>query len=204
MADGGNESSGKWWLRYVIVPIIAACIGSLGIGAIVVALIQNSQNDEPTALITSPPSVASAITQGQSGADVTSTTPQFVSPTPTIEIPTPITDATTTAKLVKCETIKTAFPQTLEEVRAKFGLPANGRNFRLVYEECGATATGFIFEGDTEFELSVPEGGCIDSYSGAYFSEQPVSESFGGLRVYGGTVRATGMTYQVAWCETKP
>jgi hypothetical protein len=115
----------------------------------------------------------------------------------------PVVETTATAKSLKCDTIKTAFPQTLEEVRVKFGLPTNSGNFRLIYEECGAIATGFIFEGDTEFELSVPEGGCIDSYSGAYFSEQPVSHSFGGLRVYSGIVRATGMTYRVAWCELK-
>jgi hypothetical protein len=115
----------------------------------------------------------------------------------------PVVDETATARSIKCDAIRSTLPQTLEEVRVKFGLPANNRNFRLIYEECGATATGFIFEGDTEFELSVPEGGCIDSYSGAYFSEQPVSHSFGGLRVYSGIVRTTGMTYRVAWCELK-
>lgn len=103
----------------------------------------------------------------------------------------------------KCEAIKAAFPQSLEDVRAKFKLPANERTFRLVYEECGAVATGFIFEGNTEFELPVPQGGCIDSYNGAYFSEKPVANSFNGLRVYSGIVRATGMTYRTAWCETK-
>lgn len=119
------------------------------------------------------------------------------------EIPTPTPFVENPAKASKCETIKSTFSQSLEGVRARFSLPSGERNFRLVYEECGSIATGFIFEGNTEFELSVPEGGCIDSYSGAYFSEQPVSHSFGGLRVYGGIVRATRVTYRVAWCETK-
>jgi len=104
----------------------------------------------------------------------------------------------------KCEWLQDNFPQSLEDARINFNLPASSSNFRLVYEECGATATGFIFEGDTEFELQVPEGGCIDSYSGAFFSETPVENSFGGLRVYGGTVRATGVTYRAAWCSEYP
>jgi len=204
MVDDGNEHGWKWWLRYVIVPIVAACIGSLGIGAIAVTLIENSGNNEPAMSITSPPPAASATSQGQTGIEKTPAGQQLASPPPPAETSIPTVDATVTVKLLKCETIKTIFPQTLEKVRAEFGLPASGRNFRLIYEECGATATGFIFEGDIEFELQVPKDGCIDSYSGAYFSEQPVSESFGGLRVYSGIVRATGMTYRMAWCETKP
>lgn len=104
----------------------------------------------------------------------------------------------------KCQQLQNSFPQTLDDVREKFNLPQNYRNFRLVYEQCGAIANGFIFEGSTEFELQVPDGGCIDSYSGAYFSTQPEEESSGGLRAYSGIVRATGMTYRAAWCETKP
>lgn len=100
-----------------------------------------------------------------------------------------------------CQQIERDFPQTLDAVKAKFGLPSSWDNFRLVYENCGSIANGFIFEGTVEFSIQTSPGGCIDSYSGAYFSDKPTSTSFGGLRVYNGTVRATGVTYRVAWCE---
>lgn len=107
-------------------------------------------------------------------------------------------------QLTKCELISRDLPQTIETVRSHFSLPGGERNFRLIYEGCGATATGFVFEGNTEFELQVPAGGCIDSYSGAYFSDPPATESSGGLRAYSGLVRATGVTYRIGGCDLKP
>lgn len=103
-----------------------------------------------------------------------------------------------------CDQIQNTFPQSLDAVQDTFNLPSTHTNFRLVYEDCGAIATGFIFEGAAEFEVEVPAGGCIDSYSGAYFSSTPTENAFGGLRVYDGIVRATGVTYRTAWCLEHP
>lgn len=103
----------------------------------------------------------------------------------------------------ECANISNSFPQSLEQVREDFRLPDGETVFQMVYEKCGSIATGFIYQGNTEFALDVPNGGCIDSYHGAFFSEIPVDESSGGLRVYAGFVRTTGMTYRV-WCEGQP
>lgn len=54
-----------------------------------------------------------------------------------------------------CQQLQDTFPQSLDDVRTQYKLPEGG-SLRLVYEQCGATATGFIYEGNTEFELQVP------------------------------------------------
>ncbi len=52
MSDTKQEKGIKWWTRYAIVPIIVACIGSLGLGTIIVAVIQNIR--PPNTVIVSP------------------------------------------------------------------------------------------------------------------------------------------------------
>jgi len=136
----------------------------------------------------------------------TSPTGSTATPTATLtRTPAPPTrPLTNTPVKPECVHIGDTFPQSPGAVREHFRLPSAWHNFKLVYEECGAIATGFVFEGNTEFELEVPQGGCIDSFAGAFFSEKPVPNAFGGLRVYGGAVRATGVTYRAAWCNEHP
>lgn len=152
-------------------------------------------------------------------------TTNFLTPTPVTPTDTPLLPTyTPTAVLVPpantssvnsaqatqmatCEWLKTNFPQSLEEVKARFNLPDSATNtFSLVTEICPGVANGFILrDAVTEFHLEVPPGGCIDSWSGETRYEgdvgAPAPDGFGGWRVYKGTVYTKGMTYRVANCE---
>ena len=135
--------------------------------------------------------------------------PPTMTPTNTPEAPTMMPTGTVSSsddtKNVRCQEIQSTFPQTRDAITSSplFQFPV-GSSIDVVREECGGTATGFVYNGPPHI-LSVPEGGCIDSDYGAFFSEQPVDgKTFTGQRAYSGTVKATTMTYRVAWCELKP
>jgi hypothetical protein len=105
-----------------------------------------------------------------------------------------------------CQQLVGKIPNSPQEVRTKFGLPAN-RGITLFYEisSCTDSPNGFIVEEGSLITMQVPEGGCIDAYSGSRFSEETVSEKTGGgRRAYKGNVQTTALTYRVAGCELKP
>ncbi len=86
MSDDKQEKGVKWWTRYVIVPIVVACIGSLGMGAIIVAVIQNVQ--PPSTVIVSPTNTPTpeSIPALQSASALQTNTP--VPPTNVAVLPT--------------------------------------------------------------------------------------------------------------------
>ena len=102
-----------------------------------------------------------------------------------------------------CIWLQGNFPQSPQDVKAKFGMSSN-RNIRLIYEICRNAANGFILEEGERILLEVPEGGCIDSDDRAVFSDQTTQESFGGRRAYSGSVLVTAATYRVRGCVEKP
>jgi hypothetical protein len=75
-----------------------------------------------------------------------------------------------------CQQLDGKIPNSPQEVRTKFGFPAN-RGITLFYEILGCTDSpnGFIVEEGSLITMQVPEGGCIDAYSGSRFSEETVS-----------------------------
>ena len=135
---------------------------------------------------------------------VTSTT--IASPAPTL---LPVSSSTLSANTADinqvCQSLSGIIPNSPEEVRAKFGIPAD-KGITVFYELCQEAPNGFgTEETPSLFTLEVPSGGCIDSYSGAQFSEATVLEElFGGRRAYSGTVTTTSLTYRIAGCELKP
>lgn len=104
-----------------------------------------------------------------------------------------------------CQAIIGRLPNSPQEVRAKFGIPAD-KGIRMFYEICQEAPNGFIVEESPSLlTLQVPQGGCIDSYSGAKFSDATVPEKLGGgRRAYSGSVTTTSLTYRIAGCELKP
>ncbi len=104
-----------------------------------------------------------------------------------------------------CQALIGVIPNSPEDVRTKFGIPAN-KDIRVLYELCQEAPNGFVVEESSSlFTLEVPSGGCIDSYSGAKFSDATVPEQLGGgRRAYSGTVTTTSLTYRIAGCELKP
>ena len=169
----------------------------LSFGAIIAALITSgqlrlqfgSQEPTPTATVLPP-------------------TPTMTAAAPTMTAPAATTVTSTAPRYgsdeEKCQQLLNSFPQTEEEMRARFNLPPDS-SVALVTEFCrGEVVNGFILEGRTDIQVEVPDGGCIDSDTDSYFSETPQPESWGGLRATGGVVRAEGMTYRAAWCERIP
>lgn len=104
-----------------------------------------------------------------------------------------------------CQETIGILPNSPQEIKAKFGIPAD-KGIRIFYEICQEAPNGFIVEDTPSlFTLQVPPGGCIDSYSGARFSDATVPEQlFGGRRAYSGSVTTTSLTYRIAGCELKP
>lgn len=135
---------------------------------------------------------------GHSFFDVT---PEVLTPKPIIGTPTAAPMPPTSI----CQAIMGKLPNSPQEVRVKFGIPAD-KGIRLFYEICQEAPNGFIVEESPAlFTLQVPQGGCIDSYSGANFSDATVPERlFGGRRAYSGSVTTTSLTYRIAGCELKP
>lgn len=82
--DKESEKGCRWWLRYIIVPLTAACVGGGGIVAIIVALI-------PVVFPTPPIPTTVTIPPGAVAASTPTATP--ISPTNT---PVPPTDTPTT------------------------------------------------------------------------------------------------------------
>lgn len=133
---------------------------------------------------------------------VTTTAPQLVTQS-TAPTQTPLTGSANTN--ASCQAIIGRLPNSPQEVQVKFGIPAD-KDIRLFYEICQEVPNGFIVEESPSlFTLQVPQGGCIDSYSGAKFSDATVPEKLGGgRRAYSGFVTTTSLTYRIAGCELKP
>lgn len=122
-----------------------------------------------------------------------------------IPVRTVVASPPTIASPVPCQAIIGKLPDNPEEVRRMFGLPSD-KGIRVFYEICQEASNGFIVEeSPSTFTLQVPTGGCIDSYSGAEFTEATEPDrTGGGRRVYSGSVTTTSLTYRIAGCELKP
>jgi hypothetical protein len=115
------------------------------------------------------------------------------------------TSSDITVSTSTCQTITGQLPDSPQDIRARFNIPSD-KSIRVFYELCQEAPNGFIVdESPSVFTLQVPEGGCIDSYSGATFSEATSPENIGGgRRAYSGAVTTTSLTYRIAGCELKP
>ena len=181
-----KEKGAKWWIRYVFVPIAVALIGGGGVCAIAVAVIPYIfPTPSPSQIINTPEVTV------QSSTEVSQPI-QVVQPTAT--------------QITQCDLLKSSLPQSENEVISKFGFPS-GTTILFIYELCPSAANAFSFKTNPNvvIELKVPDGGCIDSWSG--FTEYigdvgtPIEDGHGGWRVYKGTVRAPEMTYRIAGCK---
>lgn len=149
-----------------------------------------------------PPTAAQTITFTNTPLPTLTDTPTPTStftPVPPIPTNTVMPSTPTPRPLSRCEITQRDFPQTIEAVAAKFNVPVNAI-FDIIRENCGSIVDGFILRGSTEVEIEVPNGGCIDAPPNAVFSQSTVSDGFGGLRAYEGTVRAGALTYRI-WCS---
>ena len=162
---------------------------------------------QPAAPPTNTPTLPATHTPTATPAPSTSTAPPLnKTQMPAVPTDTPSINPAQATQLATCRWLKDNFPQSLEEVKAKFNLPESSTNtFYLIYEVCPGVANGFIIrDAVTEFHLEVPPGGCIDSRSGDTRYEDdvgtPVPDGFGGWRVYKGIVYTEGVTYRVANC----
>jgi hypothetical protein len=111
---------------------------------------------------------------------------------------------TLNSRSTQCEFLRGQLPQSSNDVIVKFGFPT-GTTIQFLYELCPTIANGFAFKSPSAIELQVPNGGCVDSWSGftKYVGDvgTPVEDGFGGWRVYKGSVRAPEMTYRLTGCN---
>ena len=104
----------------------------------------------------------------------------------------------------QCQWLQNNFPQSSQEVKARFGL-LEDTAINFIYELCPSAANALGFKAKAEIQLQVPLGGCIDSWPGftKYVGDvgTPVPDGWGGWRVYKGTVRSPEMTYRIMGCK---
>jgi hypothetical protein len=194
--DGHRRNSMKNLYSVQITVAIISCIGIIVAAIIGLALpfVEKIANTDPIVMTVATPEPSSPVLI-------------VVTPTSTVLPPIPIPSSTgvSTAINQACQAIIGIIPNDPEDVQAKFGIPAD-KDIRLFYELCQEAPNGFIIEeSPLLFTMEVPSGGCIDSYSGAKFSDATVPElTGGGRRAYEGTVTTTSLTYRIAGCELKP
>ena len=193
--------------------IIIAIIGVIGVVTAALITVNGNYNVEKIrqqaelTRIAPVSQLTQTASQGAVNVPVESIAPTTIASTASTLLPVPsITANTNTAGVNQvCQSLLGIIPNNPEEVRTKFGIPAD-KSIRVFYELCQEAPNGFIVdESPSLFTLEVPSGGCIDSYSGAKFSEATIPEQlFGGRRAYSGTVTTTSLTYRIASCDLKP
>ena len=178
----------KLWAIVKIVVAVIGCISLLG-SAVITAL--------PDLLKTTPEVEQLVTDTGTQNEDTTQPTSEIVTPTDN-----EIDDIS--SQQDQCDWLQDNLPQTADDVIREFGLPSD-TTIKFIYELCPSAANAFAFKANSAVELEVPDGGCIDSWSG--FTEYigdvgtPVEDGHGGWRVYRGIVRAPEMTYRIAGCK---
>jgi len=193
-----------------VVLIVIAIIGVIGsvIGATITVM--GNYNVEKMRQELELTRIALVITATQNAraqaSPLITTPPPTITPSPTYTFtPTVVVPVTEDPAITMCNWLKDNFPQTQQEVIARFGFPQDTTIKFNPPELCPTIANSFSFKATTVIQLDVPSGGCIDSWAG--FTEYvgdvgtPVPDGWGGWRVYKGTVRAPEMTYRIKGCK---
>lgn len=115
-------------------------------------------------------------------------------------MPAPLGASTASSFLTsKCPWLQMNMPLIKEKLTQQSGISL--AQMQLLQLGCGQIVDGLFIHGESEIEIAVPDGACVDAPPDAVFTGDTQSRSWG-IRAYSGIVRYHSLVYY-PWCDER-